>query len=362
MGHRLATEELTSKERVKLACAHREPDRIPLQGYFTPEIMARLQAHFPGRDVREVLHLDLRSASDAVTGGAPLKPPVPGVADSYDMWGVGYRRIANEFGTYDEASDLALARLKTMGDVRAYPWPDIDDYDFSGVEAAGDAIAEYAVCFGSAGIPDIVNGVSRGRGMEQVLMDIATGDEVGVAIIDRRVDFLYERCRRGLEAGKGKIDILCLGEDCGTQKGRLVSPAVFESFFVPRMQRFIDLAHEHGALAMLHSCGDTHEIMPTFIEMGLDILDAMQPEPAGMDPETIKRDFGDRLTFCGLISTQETLPHGTTEEVRAEVRHRKEVIGRGGGYLLSPAHAIQPDTALENVLALYQEALGVEEL
>jgi uroporphyrinogen decarboxylase len=110
---------------------------------------------------------------------------------------------------------------------------------------------------------------------------------------------------------------------------------------------------------MLHSCGDTHEIMPTFIEMGLDILDAMQPEPAGMNPARIKADYGDRLTFCGLVSTQQTLPHGTAEQVREEVRQRKQVVGKGGGYILSPAHCIQPDTSLENVLALYEEALGL---
>ena len=126
----------------------------------------------------------------------------------------------------------------------------------------------------------------------------------------------------------------------------------------PRLQRFFDLAHEFGAKAMLHSCGDTHEIMPTFMEMGLDVLDAMQPEPRGMDPETIRRLCFGRLAFCGLISTQYTLPFRTVEECRAEARHRLDVIARGGGYIFSPAHCIQPDTPLENVLAVYEEALG----
>jgi uroporphyrinogen decarboxylase len=92
--------------------------------------------------------------------------------------------------------------------------------------------------------------------------------------------------------------------------------------------------------------------------MGLDVLDAVQPEPEGMDPEELKREFGDRLTFCGMISTQQTLPHGTVEQCRAEARHRLDVIGKGGGYIFAPAHAIQPDTPLENVLAIYEEATG----
>lgn len=345
---------MTPKERVLTACRHQEPDRVPLQGYFTPEIWQRLTDHFPGRNLLEVLGIDLRGVDGEWHGVKPTGP-----AESYDLWGVGYSQVVNEYGTYHEATDLALARIKTMDDVAAYPWPKVEDWDFSHIQEQCDRCAPYAVTFSGAGTPDIVNGVSRGRGMEQVLCDIVTEDEVGTAIIDHRVQYYYEYCKRGLEAAGGKIDILCLGEDCGTQNGRLFSDAVFRKFFVPRIKPFIDLAHEHGALAMLHSCGDTHEIMPTFIEMGLDILDAMQPEPAGMNPERIKAQFGDRLTFCGLVSTQQTLPHGTVEEVRAEVRHRKAVIGKGGGYILSPAHCIQPDTPLENVLALYEEARGV---
>jgi len=245
-----------------------------------------------------------------------------------------------------------------MDDFRKYPWPDINDYDFSTVEEQCEKYRDFAICFGDAGMPDIVNGVSRGRGMEQVLMDIGLQDEVGMAIIDKRVDFYYEYARRGLEAAKGKIDILCLGEDCGTQNGRLVSPKIFDGVFVPRLKKFYDLAHQFGARAMMHSCGDTHEIMPTFIDMGLDVLDAMQPEPVGMNPEKIRKMCYGKLAFCGLISTQQTLPHGSVAECRAEARHRLDVIGKGGGYIFSPAHCIQPDTPLENVLAIYEEALG----
>jgi uroporphyrinogen decarboxylase len=93
--------------------------------------------------------------------------------------------------------------------------------------------------------------------------------------------------------------------------------------------------------------------------MGLDVLDAVQPEPVGMDPEELKRAHGDVLTYCGLISTQQTLPHGTVAQCREEARHRIRVMGEGGGYIFSPAHCIQPDTPVENVFAIYEEALGV---
>ena len=138
----------------------------------------------------------------------------------------------------------------------------------------------------------------------------------------------------------------------------MVSPKDFDEVFKPRLKQCYDLAHEFGVKAMMHSCGDSHEIMPTFIEMGLDILDAMQPEPAGMDPETVRNICKGKLAFCGLISTQQTLPHGSIEDCRTEARHRLDVIAQGGGYIFAPAHCIQPDTPLENVLAVYKEALG----
>jgi uroporphyrinogen decarboxylase len=347
--------QMNSKERVLTSLSWRDTDRVPLMIYTTPEVDHRLRAHFGGRDYLDALGIDFRSVRPRWRGR--VRAPHDGI--HYDIWGAGYRRIEHGAGGgYEEAVVLPLAGLKTMADVERYPWPRPDDYDYSIIPEQCERFRNYAVCLGDAGSPDIVNGVSRGRGMQQVLMDIALRDEVGLAIIDRRVEFCYEVLRRGLEAAHGKVDVLCLGEDCGNQKGRMVSPRDFDEVFRPRMQKFYDLAHEFGAKAMMHSCGDTHEIMPTFIEMGLDVLDAMQPEPPGMAPERIRALCKGRLAFCGLISTQRTLPFGTVEDCRAEARHRLDVIAPGGGYILSPAHCIQPDTPIKNVLAVYEEALG----
>lgn len=350
--------QLTPRERVLMAMNHVQPDRPPIVIYTTPEIDATLRQHFGAVDYTDAFEIDFRGTW-ASSRKPPRKPDPGSGIDNYDMWGTGYKNVLNSAGgVYSEAYDLALARLYTMDDVEAHPWPDPDDCDYSVIPEQIEQAGNYAVTLGGAGIPDIINGVGRGRGMEQVLIDILTEDEVGIAIIDRRVDYFYAWCRKCLEAGRGKIDILCLGEDLGSQKGPTMSPETFDQFFRPRLKRFYDLAHEFGAKAMMHSCGSTRLLQPRLIEMGLDVLDAVQPEPVGMNPVKLKQEFGDKLTYCGMISTQQTLPHGTVEECRAEARHRIDVIGKGGGYFFAPAHCIQPDTPLENVLAIYEEVTG----
>ena len=343
------------RERVLTALNWLETDRVPLQIYTTPEIRQKLQDLFGREDFLPALGIDLRKVMPNWT--RPLKPSCDGIF--YDFWGVGYRRVAHgRNGAYDEAVELPLARIKTMDDVFNYSWPDPAGFDYDGLRRQCQQVDDYAICLGSPGYPDILNGVSRGRGMEQVMMDIALRDEVGLAIIQKRCDICYEILKRGLEACNGRVDILHVGEDCGNQNGRMFSAADFDAIFRPQLKRFYDLAHEFGARAMMHSCGDTHELMPTFIEMGLDILDGMQPEPTGMQPEAIRALCKGKLAFCGLISTQDTLPYGTEDRCRQETRHRLEKIAPGGGYILSPAHCIQPDTPLNNILAVYEEVLA----
>ena len=351
---------MTSKERVMAALERSPTDRAPIQIYLTPEIQGKLMRHFGFTDPEQLLRqlgVDFRGVNP-VYRGAPR--PVPAGADFADEWGTGYVMFDHGHGgAYPEPNYLALANLKTLADVASYPWPSPDDYDYSRIESDCDKYAAYAVCAGDAGRPDILNGVSRGRGMEQVMIDIMTEDPVGVAIIDKRCDFYYEVSRRTLEAGKGKIDILCIGEDTGNQLGPMFPLEIFDTFFVPRLKRYIDLAHEFGCKAMMHSCGDTSRLQSRFIDMGLDILDAMQPEPEGMRLEALKQRYHGRLAYCGLISTQQTLPFGTVEECRAEARHRLELF-KDGGYIFAPAHCIQADNPVENVLAVFEEALRLE--
>ncbi|MCG2659844.1 MAG: hypothetical protein L6437_06335, partial [Kiritimatiellae bacterium] len=225
---------MTHKERVQCSLRWQDPDRVPVRIYATPEIAKQLENYFGG-DYAKALDVDLWPVSATYQG--KVRPAQGDIA--FDIWGIGYRQVQHsKTGTYSEAVCLPWANITTMDDVEKYPWPNPCDFDFSTIEAQCDQLKEYSITYGSASVPDIVNGVSRGRGMEQVLMDIALRDEVGLAIIDKRVDFCFEHAKRALEAGKGKIDILCLGEDCGNQNGRMVSPKDFGDVFYSRLKKF----------------------------------------------------------------------------------------------------------------------------
>ena len=200
---------MTSKERVLLSLSWQEPDRVPIQTYLTPEIEKLLKQHFVSNDILGQLQVDFRYVEPIWKGY--LKPGVDGVY--YDIFGTGYRNVRNASGgSYAEAVCLPLKKLETLDDVQAYPWPAPEEYDYSSIEDQCRKSKDFAICVGDAGFPDILNGVSRGRGMEQVLIDIATRDEVGLAIIDKRVEWAYGVLQKSLEAGGGMIDIVRIGE------------------------------------------------------------------------------------------------------------------------------------------------------
>lgn len=342
---------MNSKERVLAAVNHVQPDRVPLDYLGTPEINAALLNHFRTNDMDVVLQglgVDLRTVAPAYVG-PPLQP-------GFDIWGVERRPVRNQAGTYDEPCNFPFKNMQSLEEVERYPWPSVDWFDFSVIPEQCKRFKEYGIVFGSMGVMDLINGIAFGRGVEQTIFDIADENPVYLALAEKRFNFFFEYSRRGLEAGRGMIDIFFVGDDYGTQRGLLMSPVKWRKLFAPYLKQMIDLGHAYGCKVMLHSCGSTRALMEDFIALGLDIYETVQPEAEGMNPEELKALYGDKLCFHGTISTQRTLPFGTVEDVKSEVRQRIAVVGRNGGLILAPAHNIQPDTKLENVLALYDTA------
>lgn len=346
---------MTSKERVLSALNHVQPDRVPSDYFGTPEIESALMAHFGVQThnaLLDALGTDIRTIMPEYIG-PELKTFPDG---SYEtIWGDIRTPMANEYGEYAESTYLPFAGMTTLEEVEAFRWPSPDWYDYSTLVDQARSLAGYAISTGSFGFMDLINGVARGRGVQKVLYDIALEDPVGLALMRKRAEFYLAFTERILDAAQGTIDILMMGDDYGTQRGLLVSPDCWRKLFRPHMQAMIELAHAYGCKVIHHSCGSTRQIIPEFIAIGLDCLQTIQSQAWGMDPYELKALYGDRLAFHGTIDVQGPLQRMTPAEVHAYVRERIEIVGKGGGFICAPSHNIQPDTPLENVLAMYEE-------
>ena len=190
------------------------------------------------------------------------------------------------------------------------------------------------------------------RGIENFLADLAGEPAFAQRLLDRIIEKNLAMLDNFLAAPE--IDGVLLGSDWGTQLDLIMAPHTWEEMIRPGEQREYDLVHSYGKDVWVHSCGNIEKVIPSLIEMGLDVLNPVQPE--AMDLAAVKSAYGDRLAFWGGIGTQQTLPTGTPAEVRAETRHVRELLAAGGGYVLAPAQEIQGDVPAENMLALVEEA------
>ena len=349
---------LNSKERVRIAFSHQEPDRVPINYFSNPGIDGRLKAHF-GLDadddegLRQVLHVDFRSVNPPYIG-PQLFPQVPDRL--VDLWGVHMRWVEHESGGYWDYCDFPL-KDADLDFVLNYPMPNPDDYDYAAAVEEAKQYQNYWVTTGNAGLGDIINRTSMFRNMEQVLVDLMSNDEACMTFIDRRLKIEVEILNRTLEAAKGLIDMVWMGEDLGTQKGPMISKRLYRKQLRSRHQRLIDCAKSYDLPVIVHSCGSSSWVYEDFIEMGVDVVDTLQPEAKDMAPAYLKETYGGRLAFHGCISTAGVLAYGTVEDVQKDVRDTLAIMMPGGGYALSPTHQIQDNSPTENVVAMYQAAL-----
>jgi uroporphyrinogen decarboxylase len=184
------------------------------------------------------------------------------------------------------------------------------------------------------------------------------------ALVQRALDhitsFLDVRLQRTLAAAPDCIDLVFFADDLGTQQGLLMSRDAYREVLQPFHRRLTNTVRRlaHRAHCLLHSDGAVFDVIPDLLDAGLDTLEAVQTDATGMEPERLKRAYGDRLSFQGAISVQHLLPHGNPTTVRVECQRLIEVLGARGGYIAAPAHAIQVGTPPENVLAMLRTVLG----
>lgn len=345
---------MTSRERLLTAVANQQPDRIPLDIWATEEVWAKLQQHFGTRDnaaIMERLHVDTFASVGPVYVGPPIPTHPDGIVE--DFWGLRSRPVQYATGTYMEQCHNPLAFVRTVADLDQYPWPSADWFDFSTIREQCEAQRDRAIMAGAACPFYQYNLI---RGLEQSLLDLAENPELAHAIVDRICAFLYDYEERLLEAGGGLIDVTQLTDDFGSQTGLLLSPAMFDEFFLPHYRRLARLMHDHGARIFHHDDGAMWELIPRLIEVGIDVLNPVQYRCGPVDLDWLKNTYGHRLAFHGGVDNQEVLPFGSVEDVRAEVRKCISTLGRGGGYILAPCHNLQAVTPVENILAMYETA------
>jgi uroporphyrinogen decarboxylase len=189
------------------------------------------------------------------------------------------------------------------------------------------------------------------RGMENLMCDMMSEDEMATVLLDRVTDIAVMRAEAFAEAG---ADVIFLGDDIGMQHTIMMSESLYDEWLKPRLKRVIDAARVYNpdVVIFYHSCGHVTELIPHLIEAGVDVLDPVQPEC--MDFRELHDKYGDRLSFHGTIGTQSVMPFGTPEDVRHEVFKNLDIAGREGGLYVCPTHILEPEVPLENVLAYIQ--------
>jgi uroporphyrinogen decarboxylase len=383
------------RERVRTALRHVEPDRVPVDFLATPEIWGQLVDHLePDTDavgpseffdpaweaVLRHFEVDCRVISydqfcappesvlrqgarvdwwDALSRSTPNRMwrQVMPEGDSYDIWGHHIHIAENPTGAYEEFASWPLSKAQTVEDLKTHPWPEPDWWDFSPLPALlkhMNSGGPYHIRFRIGSVFEVAWQL---RGMQEFMMDLALDPSIPVFIMDRLAEVYAENTRRVLELAGDRLDMVYLYDDVATQSSLMMSHDMWRKYIRPKHAQIIDVARSYGVPVMYHCDGAIYPLIPELIDMGVEVLNPIQADAAGMEPAHLKAEFGDRLSFHGGIDIIQTLPKGTVEDVRAEVYERICVLGQGGGYILASSHHIQSDTPLENVFAMYDVAL-----
>jgi uroporphyrinogen decarboxylase len=353
------------RDRVLTALANEKPDRCPMQVSFTPEFAVRL---------RENLALSGRAPHNPHGGGntyeleRALKEDLlltsVGWANSYysqpnaytDEWGIGWKLVEYETkfgkGHYTEIAHHPLADDRAIETCRP-PDPNRPELYVEAERLLDDFRDEYFIV--GVTVTTIFETAWALRGLSQLMMDFVVDPDLAHRILDIPFRYHLTAAKRLAEMG---VDMIWTGDDVGTQSGMMISPEHWRTFLKPKMAEFVaELKQIRPAIKVAYHCdGDLSAIIPELIEIGVDVLNPIQP--ACMDPAELKRKYGDRLCFWGSLDEQHTLPFGTPEDVRNEVLLRLETLGQDGGLILGPTHHVQLDTPMENFWAMVDTITG----
>jgi uroporphyrinogen decarboxylase len=359
---------MNSRERFLTTIQGGIPDRSPIIATFTPQIAEKMAAHLnlPYEEPLDSLlstrisHMELLTmlGNDAVGVAAcsPLNKPtiIHGNGIIENEWGMKFKNV----GLYNEFIEFPLAHAQRAADIEKYEFPDPEAK--GRFDAAQKAIDQYKHNFGIYG--DLETSFFETAwylvGLEKFLMDLMMEAEYIEPLLDKILEINTNIGKKLIEMG---VDMIWAGDDFGGQNGLLIDPETWRRIFKPRIKFMFDEFKKVNPDIKIawHSCGAIVPIIPDFIEIGLDILNPIQPLAKDMEPKHLKEEFGNDLIFFGGICVQNLLPNGTPEEIKNETAYRKKIIGNQGGYIIGPAHNVQNDTSIKNILAFFEEARKV---
>jgi uroporphyrinogen decarboxylase len=374
---------MNSRERLLAALNHTEPDCVPfdlgstqvtgihvvayrrLRDYLgMPKSEPQLcdviqQLALPDDDIVDKLGVDVRGLFPLNSHNWHVVDKDAGAYWEYsDEWGIMHNRPKQD-GLYYSVVRSPLAGAITVQDVNKFAWPNTAD------PRRTDGLEDQALVYRAQGKAVMIKGVLAGvfemaqrvRGMENLLVDMASDDVLACAFFDKMLELKLAFWEMALPRLADVVDVVSEADDYGTQASQLISPRMFRRLIKPRLNTLFARIKELAPNAKLffHSCGNVRPLLPDFVEMGVDILNPVHVRATGMEPAALKRDFGRDIVFWGGgVDTQGVLPTGTPQEVKDDVRRNVDALAPGGGFVFNTVHNIQADVPPENIVAMWE--------
>lgn len=348
---------MTHKERFLMAIQHEEPDRVPIDVWYTPEAERKMLKHLGEKTEKLSLYAadggylpHLMGHDFLITWIGPCTSYyMKDTEEYYDEWGIKWRWVDTKSGNrYTEMVEHPLAHID---DPDQFTMPDFKN--MGRYKASREMIEKHGKEYG------IMGGIACSlfelswylRGMEKVLEDMVLRKDFLHAYLDKLLGWVWDA---GTILVKLGVDVIWIGDDFGSQDRLLISPALFREFFKPRYARFFSHLRSLNPQIKFafHTDGYNWPIIQDFIDAGVNILNPVQPK--SMDPAELKKKFGKQLTLWGTIDNQQTMPFGSVEDVIEETKLRLKTVAPGGGLLLGPSHNVQPQVPIENIMAFYE--------
>jgi len=344
-------DRMNSKERIRKSLSFEEPDRTGVFASYVPEIEAAL------REAEGIDEYDLGIAlgNDMVKScvGLEMSFYAKDEPEYTDSWGIGWKYVKNDFAVFTEIVHHPLAGDYSKLDSFEIPDP-LEDSQYDDFRTKKRLYGDEKWLIGSCQI-SIFEACWYLRGLDQFMMDMVLEPDYAGALMDKVMQFPLNATQRFIELG---ADMVWFGDDVSMQTGMMMSIDMWRQYFKERYATLFSRCKQANSDIKIayHSCGNCREILDDMIEIGLDVLNPLQP--MAIDPFEIKKRYGSRLALFGGVCVQQLMPYGSAEEIRNMVQRLIRECGRGGGYILAPAHHIQADTPLESIRVFYDVALN----